>query len=119
MEDLVTYLAKSLVDNPGPFRAGEPVVLHGRAWSGEAAIAGVELSTDGGDTWRPARLVGGNRASCWTRWELEAVFDTPGEHCLVTRATDTDGRTQPDLAPDNDQGYLFAAALRQPVTVTR
>jgi DMSO/TMAO reductase YedYZ molybdopterin-dependent catalytic subunit len=110
---------KSLVDTCGPFRAGEPVVLRGRAWSGEAAVAGVELSTDGGGSWRQARLVGGNRASCWTGWELEVVLDHPGEHVVVTRATDTDGRTQPEVAPDNDQGYLFAAALRQPVTVTR
>jgi DMSO/TMAO reductase YedYZ molybdopterin-dependent catalytic subunit len=110
---------KSLLDTPGPFRAGEPVVLRGRAWSGEAAVAGVELSTDGGSTWRRARLVGDNRPSCWTGWELEVVLDRPGEHVLITRATDTDGRTQPEVAPDNDQGYLFAAALRQPVAVTR
>jgi hypothetical protein len=95
------------------------VVLRGRAWSGEAAVAGVELSTDGGSTWRRARLVGDNRPSCWTGWELEVVLDRPGEHVLITRATDTDGRTQPEVAPDNDQGYLFAAALRQPVAVTR
>ena len=36
---------------------------------------------------------------------------------LVTRATDSLGRTQPDEAPDNDDGYLFWAVVRRPVDV--
>lgn len=109
---------KSLVDTRGPFRAGEQVRLRGRAWSGEAAITSVTLSTDGGVTWQQTRLVGDNLPSSWTHWEADVVLDSPGEHCLVTRAVDTTGRTQPDLAPDNEQGYLYCAPLRQPVTVT-
>lgn len=109
---------KSLVDTLEPVAAGQPVVLRGRAWSGEAAIARVELSVDGGASWLPARLVGGNRPSCWTGWEADVTFDAPGEQCLVTRAVDTDGRTQPEVSPDNDQGYLFSAAIRQSLTVS-
>lgn len=109
---------KSLVDTPGPFRAGEATVLRGRAWSGEAAVERVSLSTDGGATWQDTHLVGPNTPSSWTHWEAEVVFTTPGEHCLVTRAVDTTGRTQPEVAPDNDEGYLFCAPLRQPVTIT-
>ena len=109
---------KSLVDTTGPFRTGEPVTLRGRAWSGEASIDRVSLSTDGGETWQDATLTGRNAASCWTAWEHPIVFDRPGEHCLVTRAVDSTGRTQPDVSPDNEQGYLFSASIRQPVTVT-
>ena len=35
--------------------AGE-CVLEGRAWSGEAEVAGVEVSIDGGETWSGAEL---------------------------------------------------------------
>ena len=108
---------KSVVDTLGPFRAGEPVTLRGRAWSGEACIEEVTVSTDGGDTWLPARLTGSNRPSAWTHWEVTTVLDGPGERCLVTRAVDSSGRTQPGTSPDNDQGYLFSAPIRQPVVV--
>ena len=108
---------KSVVDTLGPFVAGRPTTLRGRAWSGEAAIDVVTVSTDDGATWREACLTGPNEASSWARWELEVTFDSPGERCLVTRAVDSLGRTQPDTAPDNDQGYLFSAPLRQQVVV--
>lgn len=109
---------RSLADTLGPFRAGEPVTLRGRAWSGEASIDAVEVSTDGGRTWQQASLTGDNRASCWTAWELAVGFDAPGEHCVVTRALDSTGRTQPEVSPDNDQGYLFSAPIRHSVVVT-
>lgn len=108
---------KSVVDTTGPFRAGEPVTLRGRAWSGEAAIASVTVSLDGGASWQEARLVGDNIPSAWARWELDTSFDVPGEATLVTRAVDTTGRTQPEVAPDNEQGYLFCAPIRQRVRV--
>ena len=110
---------KSVVDTLGPFPPHRRVTLRGRAWSGEAAIAAVSVSVDGGATWQDARLVGPNEPSSWTAWEVEVVFDRPGERCVVTRAVDTAGRTQPDEAPDNDDGYLFSAPIRQPVVVTR
>ena len=34
---------------------------------------------------------------------------------LRVRATDSDGRRQPDRAPDNDDGYLFSAVVRYDV----
>jgi len=36
---------------------------------------------------------------------------------LLSRATDSAGRTQPAEAPLNDDGYLFSAVVRHPVTV--
>jgi DMSO/TMAO reductase YedYZ molybdopterin-dependent catalytic subunit len=110
-------LIDSTGDSTGDLRAGEPTVLRGRAWSGEASIATVEVSTDGGGTWQRAILSGGNEPSAWVAWELSWTPSSPGEHVLMTRATDSDGRTQPDVAADNDDGYLFDAVLRHPVTV--
>jgi DMSO/TMAO reductase YedYZ molybdopterin-dependent catalytic subunit len=108
---------KSSLDDAGDPRPGRECVLRGRAWSGEAAIAGVEVSTDGGHGWRPATLTGPNEASCWTAWELAWTPSTGGVHEIRVRATDTAGRVQPDVAADNADGYFFDAVLRTPVDV--
>ncbi|MEU6419328.1 sulfite oxidase [Streptomyces spiralis] len=99
------------------FPAGEGQVLHGRSWSGAGAIARVDVSTDGGTSWRSARLHDRPRSGAWTRWSLPWTPDTSGSTHLLARATDTTGRTQPDTAISNTQGYLFNAVVRHPVTV--
>ena len=40
-----------------------------------------------------------------------------GDHDVRVRATDTTGRTQPERAADNDDGYLFDAVLCYDVRV--
>ncbi|MGW0964396.1 sulfite oxidase [Streptomyces gelaticus] len=99
------------------FTVGKGQVLHGRSWSGAGAIARVDVSTDGGTSWCPARLHDWPRAGTWTRWSLTWKPDTVGDTHLMARATDTAGRTQPDTAVTNTQGFLFDAVVRHPVTV--
>jgi DMSO/TMAO reductase YedYZ molybdopterin-dependent catalytic subunit len=99
------------------FTAGQRHVLHGRSWSGAGAVARVDVSTDGGANWRPARLHDRPRAGTWTRWSLCWQPYAPGATHLLARATDTAGRTQPDIAVANTQGYLFDAVVRHPVSV--
>jgi len=89
--------------------------LFGRSWSGESHIRRVEISTDGGATWRQARLEGPNRPHAWTRWHLDWTPPEPGTYELLARATDGIGRTQPDTVPFNSNGYLFWAVVRHPV----
>jgi DMSO/TMAO reductase YedYZ molybdopterin-dependent catalytic subunit len=110
---------KSVLDDAGSPVAGRATTLTGRAWSGEAAIARVEVSVDGGSTWRAARLCGPNEVSSWTRWETTWTPTGPGPHRVVVRATDTGGRRQPAAAADNDDGYFFDAALHTTVEVAR
>lgn len=102
--------------------AGAGRTLTGRSWSGAAPIARVEVSTDGGATWRRAALARddkstapGDRGHGWTRWSVP-WRPTAGEHQLLARATDEAGRTQPDVTPFNSQGYFFDAVVRHPVT---
>lgn len=95
--------------------AGTRVVLHGRSWSGHAPIRRVEVSTDGGATWRRAQLRGPNLPNAWARWELPWT-PAAGAHELLARATDRSGLTQPDAVDFNSGGYGFWAVVRHPVT---
>ncbi|MFV2064036.1 MAG: sulfite oxidase, partial [Chloroflexota bacterium] len=66
------------------------VTLSGRAWSGQAPIAGVEVAVDG--HWADARLEDPVGPFVWRAWTFD--WDaTPGPHTLSCRATDADGRT--------------------------
>jgi DMSO/TMAO reductase YedYZ molybdopterin-dependent catalytic subunit len=99
------------------FAAGTPVTLRGRSWSGAAPIERVDVSLDGGATWQTLQLSGPNRRYSWAHWQVRWVPPSPGTHELLARATDKRGRTQPDTVPFNNEGYLFWAVVRHPVTV--
>ena len=66
----------------------------------------VELSSDAGKTWKPARLAVEGERWAWSFWEGEVRLP-PGHHQLAVRATDTVGTTQPALVRDtwNVKGY--------------
>jgi DMSO/TMAO reductase YedYZ molybdopterin-dependent catalytic subunit len=95
----------------------QPQLLTGRSWSGIAPIARVDISTDGGASWRPAKLQPPNLPHAWVRWEFPWTPPGPGSYTLQARATDWAGRTQPTTVPFNTLGYLFWAIVKQPVTV--
>jgi DMSO/TMAO reductase YedYZ molybdopterin-dependent catalytic subunit len=91
-------------------------LLSGRAWSGLAPVAAVEVSTDGGATWAPARLEDQPAPWAWAGWSFEWEA-TPGTYELCSRATDAAGNTQPTEAPWNTGGYANNAVQRVQVTV--
>ena len=94
-----------------------PVELEGRAWSGEAELAGVEVSVDGGQTWAEAELEPDALGRwAWRRWRF-AWEAQPGEHELCCRARDELGNVQPLEPPWNLGGYANNAVQRVPVTV--
>jgi DMSO/TMAO reductase YedYZ molybdopterin-dependent catalytic subunit len=97
--------------------AGRPLQLQGRSWSGKGAISRVEVSTDGGTSWKRARLTGQDTGDAWVQWRLPWTPTTPGTTQLLARATDSSGRTQPDTVPFNTGGYLFGAVVKHPVTI--
>ena len=93
-----------------------PVTLTGRAWSGQAQIERVEVSTDGGDTFAAAELDPPLGPHAWRGWRFD--WDAPaGEHTLRSRATDAAGNTQPLDPPWNLKGYSNNAAERIRVVV--
>lgn len=95
-----------------------PCTLQGRAWSGEAELAAVDVSTDGGGTWAEAELGESSLGRwAWRPWSFEWLA-TPGEHELCCRARDAAGREQPLEPAWNLGGYANNAVQRVPVTVT-
>ncbi len=78
-----------------------PVMLQGRAWSGQAAVTAVEVGID--DKWLPAHLEEPAGGFAWRKWTLPWVADA-GEHVLACRATDASGATQPLEQNWNYQG---------------
>lgn len=85
--------------------AGTRITVWGWAWSGEGALARVEVAIDGGDTWQEARLLPPASAHAWARWEFDWEVRQPGRYALRSRATDAAGHVQPDEAPWNRHGY--------------
>jgi hypothetical protein len=75
-------------------RRGEHRV-EGRAWSGRAAIARVELSGDGGASWQDAAVAPAREAHAWQAWSAIWRAETPGPCELVCRAHDERGAVQP------------------------
>lgn len=93
------------------------IELRGRAWSGEAAITSVEVSTDDGRSWRAAHLEPSDDPDAWTGFRSVWRADEPGETVLACRATDAAGNRQP-IEPDwNLGGYAVNALHRVEVTV--
>ena len=100
-------------------RAGELHRIRGAAWTTEAEIAKVEISIDGGATWKNARLLGAPIRNAWRLWEYDwQVPLKPGKATLMARATDSKGRTQP-TERDADRGsYIVNHLLPIEVQVT-
>jgi sulfane dehydrogenase subunit SoxC len=125
-EPLTRMLPRALLVPPGipdfPTRARTLAAgrheLEGRAWSGWAPIASVEVSTDAGRTWRPAAIERDvDSPWAWSRFGIE--WDaSPGRHELRCRATDEAGNAQPDESSWNLGGYANNAVQRLAVTVT-
>lgn len=91
-----------------------PVLLQGRAWSGEGAVTGVEVGIDG--TWLPAQLEKPVGGFAWRKWTLPWIAE-PGEHVLSCRATDATGAVQPVEQNWNYQGMGNNMVQRISVTV--
>ena len=71
--------------------------IAGLAWSGRGLVRRVEVSTDGGKTWRDARLQEPVLPLAHTRFRLDWRWDGR-EAVLQSRCTDESGYVQPTLA---------------------
>jgi DMSO/TMAO reductase YedYZ molybdopterin-dependent catalytic subunit len=111
MAPLTGLVVKSLITKPlnDAVVAPGPIDVAGFAWAGETDIARVDVSTDHGATWQPAKLVGERAKYAWRRFEYAFTPGRPQSYLILSRATDVNGRTQPMTPPWNPSGYLWNA----------
>lgn len=98
---------KSWINQPaghGPVRAGV-VNVDGVAFAGTRAVRRVEVSTDGGKSWKQARFIGPDLGRYGWRHFVIPVKLEAGTHTLMSRATDSAGNTQPAERMENERGY--------------
>ena len=116
---LTALNVKSVISGPGDganVRAGK-VVVHGTAWAGEADVVKVEVSIDSGVTWSPAKLGREQARYAWRLWNYEWKAKS-GDYTVLSRATDSQGRTQPAAPVWNPSGYLYNAVDQVKVHVS-
>jgi len=111
MAPLTGLVVKSLITRPldGATVVPGKIEVAGFAWAGETDIARVEVSTDHGASWQPARLAGEQAKYAWRRFEYAFAAARPESYLIMSRATDVSGRTQPISPPWNPSGYLWNA----------
>lgn len=78
---------------PGAQIGGQAVDIWGWAWA-DGGVAAVEISTDGGQNWRPVELDQPNGWS-WQKFSVAWQPEGAGEAVLMSRATGKQGAVQP------------------------
>lgn len=84
---------------------GRTVELKGIAFDGGAGIKTVDVSLDGGKTWRAAQLGADLGRYSFREWRLPVSFSSKGPAVLMVRAANRQGEVQPQAASWNPGGY--------------
>ena len=102
-------MKSNITEAPDRARVGSPVTIRGFAFSGAPDIAKVEISDDGGESWRQAELGRDHDPHAWRLWSFRYEPKSSGRVTLSARATDSRGSVQPREAVWNQSGYLYNA----------
>ena len=112
-KDMIPYTAmdvKSVFTAPlddSTFKLQSPIELRGFAWAGEADVTRVDISTDFGRTWAAAELGPEKAKYAWRRFRYIFKPAKAGSYLPLSRATDSQGRTQPVVPNWNPSGYIY------------
>ncbi len=111
---------KSWITAPGAegraVKAGRAVV-RGVAFGGMHAVKRVDVSIDGGKTWKQAALIGPDLGKyAWRQFALPVELSA-GQHMLVSRVEDTAGNVQVEIRADNAPGYVNSSWRDHALTV--
>lgn len=106
---------KSVIASPAGWARPGRIRLQGAAWSNASPVTRVELSTDAGKTWKPARLTGPSSRYGWRLWQHDWKA-AEGQYTLLARAANSAGQVQPLTQEWNPSGYLWNVA--QPASLT-
>ncbi|HEU4822475.1 MAG TPA: sulfite oxidase, partial [Nitrososphaeraceae archaeon] len=73
---------------------GEQIPIAGVAFAGDREISRVQVSTDGGATWKDARIKNPLSPYSWIIWATELDVTSKANYRIVVRATDKTGKIQ-------------------------
>ena len=112
---------KSLITYPktgAMIKEGKQLNIRGHAWAGELAVKTMEYSIDFGSTWKSCILENPVNRLSWQHFKASVNFPKKGYYEVWSRATDSNGVSQPMLVPGwNPKGYLNNACHRIAVIV--
>ena len=93
------------VMNGATVSAARPTPLKGLAFDGGTGIKTVDVSIDGGQSWRNAMLGSDLGKYSFREWTLPVQLPSRGKATLMVRATNNAGEVQPATADWNPAGY--------------
>ena len=98
---------KSIITQPLTSETLSPgrITVLGAAYAGEADVAAVDVSVDGGKNWIAATFLGPHEPFAWRQWQFVWEAKKKGEYTIMACATDADGNRQPMQAQWNMLGY--------------
>jgi DMSO/TMAO reductase YedYZ molybdopterin-dependent catalytic subunit len=87
-------------------KADAPLTLRGIAFGGDRGVAKVEVSTDGGKSWRLAALGQDEGKYSFRQWQATVTLPSKGANRLQVRCTNANGAVQPAWANWNPAGFM-------------
>jgi DMSO/TMAO reductase YedYZ molybdopterin-dependent catalytic subunit len=122
MQPVTSLRVKSLIAAPveaSQALLGKPLTICGVAWSGDAGpVTAVEVSVDGGRTWKAAALRDDQRTQFgWRQWEFNWTPPQEAYYTIMSRARDAAGNTQPFDQEWNPSGYGWNVVPRVHMSV--
>jgi hypothetical protein len=91
------------------FMTGKNIPVAGIAFAGDRGISKVEVSVDGGQTWKTAIVADPLSKYTWVLWTSGFTAEDRGNYEIVVRATDKTGQVQTSKFeqpyPDGANGY--------------
>jgi len=120
MQPVTSLRVKSVIASPldgGQLDPGRSTIIRGVAWGGDP-VASVEVSVDGGRSWKSASLSSNQRTRFgWRQWEFAWTLPAAAYYTILARARDASGNTQPLDQEWNPSGYLWNVIPRVHVSV--
>ena len=122
MQPVTSLRVKSVIAAPldgSQVVNGETMTIRGVAWSGDAGpVTSVDVSVDGGRSWKPATLRRDQRTPFgWRQWEYRWTPSREAYYTILARGRDASGNTQPIDQEWNPSGYGWNVIPRVGVNV--
>jgi DMSO/TMAO reductase YedYZ molybdopterin-dependent catalytic subunit len=117
---ITEIVVNSIIASPNEgqrFRMGETVDVRGVAWDGGYGITRVEISIDGGMSWREATLGPDRGRFGFRAFAYGFTADAAGQRRILTKAINRIGQTQVDTLIFNPAGYHNNVVRATTVTI--